>query len=121
MPEKTINLKKNCRNILVPYYIWGAIGVLAEVSIMILQHTFSTELLWNIVLKYVFGIEMWNYPLWFLPAFFVGKTVYQAIQKSCVKKTSSVVETIAVFLCGSVGIYLASIRISFYPFRFDTG
>lgn len=116
-----INLKKNCKSILIPYYIWGAFGVLTDTLIRILQHTFSMRILLNNIWKYLLGIEMWNYPLWFLLAFFVGKIVYQIIQKYFGEKGHFIAETIVVFVCAGIGIWLAEIRVSFYVFRLDTG
>ena len=74
---------------------------------------------------------MWNYPLWFLVAFFVCKCLVDwimqiAYTRSTMLKAQSHREIVffcaAGAICFVLGLYLASIRKGFfYPFRADIG
>lgn len=77
------------------------------------------------------GTSMWNYPLWFLVAFFVCKCLFDWIMKiayrgSKMPKTQSHKKILFLCAVGAIcfvlGLYLASIRKEFfYPFRADIG
>ena len=71
------------------------------------------------------GTSMWNYPLWFLVAFFVCKCVFDwVMQIAQGEKHGECILVIAAVMCFVAGLYLASIRKEygfFYPFRADVG
>lgn len=72
-------LKRNLKKILLPYYLWGILGILLSVVRSVVKGSLIDNNLLERAWKLLVGISMDNYPLWFLVAFFVCKTVFDAI------------------------------------------
>lgn len=72
-------LKKNFRKIYLPYLIWGLVGVGYALVKAFASHTLQEIDILGKLYRMATGIAADNYPLWFLAAFFVSKTVYDAI------------------------------------------
>ena len=126
---RAYTLQKTFSRVLKPYYFWGAVGAVFGVYEQIMSGTGVWECLAGI-LSYVFGISTWNYPIWFLPVYFVARSVFDSFQVFIEKKTkgntiAAIIST-ATFslLCFAVGIGLSTIKEQFglvFPFRFDIG
>jgi len=115
----------NAKKILVPYYFWGGIGLLIELAFLFLQRGFAVSVAMERVLKLLFGMNMWNYPLWFLVAFFVCKCVFDGIFLAAKKvKHQNVALAVTATVCFASGLLLAQVKHQlgmFLPFRMDIG
>lgn len=119
------SFRENAKKILTPYYFWGALGLCFELALLILQKKFAPMLLLDKTLKLLLGMNMWNYPLWFLVAFFVSKCVFDWIFSVTEKrKHKNVFFLIATAICFVLGLALAQVKKTcgfFLPFRLDIG
>ena len=115
------SLGQNARKILIPYYFWGAIGGVISLGFAVLRDTVGLDQLKDLG-SYLAGMSMWNYPLWFLVAFFVCKCVFDGIMALSVNKEYiRVAIAIGAFV---FGLCLAFVRHKynfFFPFRADIG
>lgn len=122
---KPKSMCKNAGKILTPYYIGGGVGFSIEMCMFVAKDGMHITHIVQRLFHLLIGTSMWNYPLWFLVAFFVCKCVFDYImKKSQGKKGYGAIQGVAAFVCFAVGLYLADIRKVygfFYPFRADVG
>ncbi len=122
---KPKSMRKNAGKILTPYYIGGGVGFCIEMCMVVTKDGIHITQIVQRLYHLLIGTSMWNYPLWFLVAFFVCKCVFDyIINKSQGKKGCVAIQGITAFVCFAVGMFLASIRKEygfFYPFRADIG
>lgn len=118
-------LAENAKKILLPYYIGGGTGLILEVCLLIANGGFTFTLVVQKTGKLLLATNMWNYPVWFLAAFFICKIVFDYIVKiSKDKKYSRIIQVFSATACFIAGVLLAQIKKQysfFYPFRFDIG
>ncbi len=121
-------LLANIKRILLPYYFWGFAGVFFTLASGIADGTLKNLNFVDYFLDLILGVSMENYPLWFLCAFFVTKTLFDIIQHSIemLKKHGETVclflEMFAVVAITVLGFVISMQKISgFTVFRADTG
>lgn len=118
-------LLENVRKTLIPYYMGGGIGLCIEMSLLLTKDGLDIAQIVQRIFSFLIGTSMWNYPLWFLVAFFVCKCVFDWIMMiSFERKSSTYIQSMAALLCFAVGLCLANLRRKygfFYPFRADIG
>ena len=66
---KPKSFKQNAQKILLPYYFWGGVGFLLQVCLTIFERTLKAGDVCKKLVEFLLGMNMWNYPLWFLVAF----------------------------------------------------
>lgn len=114
---------QNARKILVPYYFWGAVGFVISLGLAVLKGNIGLAQLKNLG-SYLVGMSMWNYPLWFLVAFFVCKCVFDQIMSISVGNKKPYIQSAAAIIAFTAGLCLAYVRrkyVFFFPFRADIG
>jgi len=91
------NVRKDFRNLMIPYYIMGTISVAALILLNIINEIhWSTDLVYNIKSLALFnGIKA----LWFLPCLFFAKLFYFNIKQSVndTRKLSFVIILVSIF------------------------
>lgn len=116
---------ENAKKILIPYYFWGGIGLTVELVFLFLQRGFVVSVAMERALKFLLGMNMWNYPLWFLVAFFVCKCVFDGMFSAVQKlKCRDAVLAVMAAACFAGGLLLAQVKHQlgmFLPFRMDIG
>jgi acyltransferase len=114
----------NIRKILKPYYLWAIFGFCIEILLYIFKGMDIQKIVYSFI-NLLFGMSIWNYPLWFLVCFFVSKSVFDIIILISQKvKRIVLIQIICVIVCCLIGILMGKYARAFsffYPFRFDTG
>lgn len=123
--NKIKTIKMHAARILSPYYFWGGIGLILEIMMLVIKHSLSSAVAAKEIIYYVLGMSTYNYPLWFLSAFFICKCIFDRIRiLTKDAKNQNAVQTGMAIGCVAIGLVLALIRkryVFFYPFRFDIG
>lgn len=122
--KSPVSLKATVAKTLTPYYVWGMIGFGMQMLLSLLQRTFTIEKAAGNLLAFLLGMKMWNYPLWFLVAFFVCKIFFDTIMRFCDKQTAKWLLWFLSAMLFLVGLGLSHVKnhyVFFFPFRFDTG
>jgi len=122
-------LLKNIKFTLIPYLLWAIIGLIFNIVIDVIKADYITIDITSRLLRTITGIAANNYPLWFLVAFFVSRSMYDLINQwlnsdICKSwKIAPIVLEIAFVLLLSIAGYLYSIHKPFGHsiLRFDTG
>ncbi len=126
----TYRLKKgffryNVKRVLVPYYLWGMVGVLFGIMRRVKDHDFLIGDTVTRFVAFLLGRTMDNYPLWFLVAFFVAKTVYDginALTERVAVKNPLLFEVACVVLFTTIGYFFSQHKtFGFCLYRADDG
>lgn len=112
---------QNAKRVLLPYLIYGGIGEFINIIILIVKHQFVFKESIIDILKFLLGMNMYNYPLWFLVAFFVCKVIYDAIMKMELKPILVDIIILLLFISGFLLGYVKNYFVFFFPYRFDIG
>lgn len=116
--------KRSAKKLLIPFYFWGGVGLAFSVLISLAEHNFSLKAFGKQVVELLFGIATWNYPLWFLTAFFVSKVLFDFVVFFGTKKNIRYLKLIVCPILIIIGFVLGYFRNKyrfFFPFRFDVG
>lgn len=118
------SLRESAKKILLPYYVWGGVGLVLEIGLMFLDGDAGLIETLSKMVKFTLGMNMWNYPLWFLVAFFVSKSIFDwimSLQLGKRTKGCQVVLAGVFFVSGLLLGYARKRLMIFFPFRFDVG
>lgn len=123
--SKPKKIGSHAGTLLIPYYIWGGIGLVIQICLLLMRGRADLETLVQGVAGILMGTRMWNYPLWFLVAFFICKCVFDGIiTVSQERKSETLIQCLAALVCYLVGLSMAYFRRKYhfiYPFRLDVG
>ena len=119
----------NFKRIYVPYLIWGFVGMVYAFAKFYIHGCWQNYNILQKLYLLLLGIGCDNYPLWFLTAFFVSKSIYDTIcviVDSCISQKfiryRCVIEVVAVSAISLIGyIYTIYKPFGFSILRFDTG
>lgn len=121
--------KVDIRAVLIPYWLWGIVGILFALAKAFATHELGQIDIVTKVYRMVTGIASDNYPLWFLVAYFVTKTAYDAINRllqcklpAWMQRHRNWMEFILVMLLAVIGYAYIIIKTPGHSvLRFDTG
>lgn len=100
--------------------MYGGAGLVIE--IILAAFTNETELkIRGEILNLVLGKSMWNYPLWFLVAFFVSIYIIDKTEKVFSKVQYKVLVISCCFILGNILGSIGKYHEIYFPFRLDIG
>lgn len=122
---KPKTFKQNVQKTLYPYYVWGGIGFILGLLVATVQKTATIGGTCEDLVEFLLGMSMWNYPLWFLVAFFVCKCIFDGMMAMPIKgKLRLCVHITVAVLAFVAAVWVGHIRRTytfFFPFRADVG